>query len=123
MRRRFEELTVEEAIRVNDKLIAMMESSPVVINDHSGREIKLTGLVEFTDPKMGLACCCDYWLYCLNRCYGRNNGELHLSTTSIAGNMYGAYPDSKQIKKYNNEHLSKIKCIHRPDGTKVYPAE
>ena len=102
----------------------MMEENPVVINDHTNEVEQLTGLVEFVDIKKHLACCFYARCYSLNACT-LNDDKLHCSTSSIGGVLWGAYPDAEQIKAYNDSCLfesGKIKCIHRPDGTKVYPA-
>ena len=120
--------STETTIRMSenniDTIIKMMEANPVVINNHTDKEDKITGLVEFVNSEKGLACCFDARYYSLNRCY-INNGKLHCSTWSIGGVLCGAYPDEEALKKYNESCIfdgGKIKCVHLPDGTKVYPA-
>ena len=108
-----------------EELITMMQENPVVVDDHTDEEMKLTGLVEFDVPNKGLACCFDARYYSLNLCYiGDDDSKLHCSQLSIAGVLWGAEPDSEQLKRYNDDVVfgAKIKCIHRPDGTKVHPA-
>lgn len=119
----------EKVIKRNAEIVLMMENNPTVINNHNGMEEKITGLVEFVDPYMGLACCFDSRYYSLNACYKDKNNKLHCSTSSIAGVLEGARPTPKQLAEYNTNmdifefnKTRKIKCIHLPDGTKVYPA-
>lgn len=104
-------------------MIKMMEMNPVVIDDHTGKEEKLTGLVEFNNPNKGLACCFDARYYSLNLCTLEEDRKLHCSQLSIGGVLWGGYPDVEQINEYNDscpQDGGKIKCIHKPDGTKVY---
>lgn len=109
-----------------EELVRKMQENPVVINNHTNEETALTGLVEFVNPDKGLACCCDAVYYSLNLCYiDDKDGKLHCSQMSIGGVLKGAQPDSRQLKEYNESVISdggKIKCIHLPDGNKVYPA-
>ena len=105
-------------------LISRMQENPEVINNHTNKPESITGLVGFSSPNKGLACCFDARYYSLNECYIHNN-ELHCSTMSIGGVLFGPYPDEEDIQKYNESCIfesARIKCIHRPDGTKVYPA-
>lgn len=116
--------TITKKEELNAKKIKMMEENPVVINDHTNAIEQLTGLVEFVSPDKHLACCFDSRYYSLNACTLEDD-KLHCSMVSIGGVLFGAYPDEKQLKTYNDYCLfesRKIKCIHRPDGTKVYPA-
>ena len=109
----------------NKLAISLMETSPLIINDHTNELEEITGLVEFNNPNKDLACCFKAQYYSLNACEININGQLHCSEISIGGILWGAYPDSEQLKKYNDNcvlNSFKIKCIHRPDGTKVYPA-
>ena len=108
-----------------EKLIKMMEQNPVVINNHTYKEEVITGLVEFVNPDKNLACCFDARYYSLNACLIDDEERLHCSTSSIGGVLRGPYPDAEQLKNYNDSCILnsfKIKCIHRPDGIKVYPA-
>jgi hypothetical protein len=105
------------------KKIKAMEANPVVIDNHTDKPEIITGLVEFVDPEKGLACCFNARYYSLNACVIQD-GVLHCSMASIGGVLWGAYPDEEQLQKYNDGCIfesGKIKCIHRPDGTKVYP--
>ena len=107
-----------------EKSIKIMEENPVVINDHTNKEETITGLVEFINPDKDLACCMDAMYYSLNACYINKNGKLCCSTYSIGG-VLGGYVDSEALKNYNKSCLlesAKIKCVHCPDGTKIYPA-
>ena len=115
-----------ESLTKMQMLIKVMQKNPVVINDHTNEPEDITGLIEFNNPDKGLACCFDSRYYSLNECYLKNNNELHCSTWSIGGVLFGAEPDEMQLRNYNSNCVfdgGKIKCIHRPDGTKVYPAE
>jgi hypothetical protein len=106
-------------------IVKTMETNPVVIDNHTNKEEAITGLVEFNNSDNGLACCFDARYYSLNRCYIDNDEKLHCSTWSIGGVLWGPYPDAEALKEYNESCIydsAKIKCIHRPDGTKVYPA-
>lgn len=105
----------------NEMIIKMMEENPVVIDDHTNMQEKLTGLVEFRNPDKGLACCVDALYYSLNACLVKDE-KLHCSEASIGGVLWGEDPE--QLKEYNNSCIfegGKIKCIHRPDGSKIYP--
>ena len=108
-----------------NKIIKMMEQNPVVVDDHCPRELQLTGLVEFNNPWKGLGCCLDYHHFCLNECYiSEEDGKLHLSMASNGGVLYGI--TQKAIDKFNAITIQdggKIKCIHLPDGTKVFPSK
>ena len=109
-----------------ETLIKMMEENPVVIDGHTKKSETITGLVEFVNPDKQLACCWDARYYSLNACTLNKENKLYCSTCSIGGVLFGAYPDAEALKTYNEGCLfegGKIKCIHRPDGTKVYPAE
>ena len=113
----------EILVRNKVNKIIMMEKNPIVINNHTNQPEEITGLVEFVDPEKGLACCFDARYYSLNACV-IEDGVLHCSQMSIGGVLWGAYPDEEQLQKYNDGCIfesGKIKCIHRPDGTKVYP--
>lgn len=104
--------------------ITAMENNPTVINNHTNAVEHITGLVEFVDPEKNLACCFNAKYYSLNACT-IEDGVLHCSEISIGGVLWGAYPDAEQLKTYNEGCIfesGKIKCIHRPDGTKIYPA-
>ena len=108
-----------------EKLISKMIANPVVIDNHTGNEKTITGLVEFVADK-GLACMFDARYYSLNQCYADKEGKLHCSTGSIGGVLWGGYPDAEQLKKYNDSQIfddGKIVCCHMADGTKIYPAE
>ena len=99
-----------------------MMANPLVIDDHTGKSERITGLVEFVNPRTPFGCCFDARCYSINACL-MHDGVLHCSTMAIGGVFWGD-PDSKQLKKYNDEHRiegSKIKCIYRPDGTIVVP--
>ena len=114
---------IERLENNKEKKIAAMQLNPVVINNHTNKPEIITGLVEFVDPEKNLACCFNARYYSLNACVIQD-GVLHCSQMSIGGVLWGAYPDAKQLKKYNDGCIfesGKIKCIHRPDGTKVYP--
>ena len=114
-----------EGRRTKETKIIMMEENPVVINNHTGVEETITGLVEFNNSNKDLACCFNSRYYSLNACILDDDDMLHCSTFSIGGVLWGAYPNAQQLKEYNKNCLFdswKIKCIHRPDGTKVYPA-
>ena len=107
-------------------LVKKMQENPVVIDNHSNKPERLTGLVEFNNPYKGLACCFNAAYYSLNECYLKNDTELHCSQMSIGGVLWGAYPDAEQLKEYNEsccQEGGKIKCLYRPDGTIVYPAK
>ena len=114
----------ERLQELKTKKIKAMLANPVVINNHTGREENITGLVEFVNPEKGIACCFDARYYSLNACLLKEDG-LHCSTVSIAGVLQGAYPDADQLAKYNDEHQlfpgDRIKCIYRPDGSVVFP--
>jgi hypothetical protein len=114
---------IEILKRNNIKKIEAMKLNPVVVNNHTGEEEEITGLVEFVNPEKGLACCFNARYYSLNACVIQDS-KLHCSTMAIGGVLWGAYPDSEQLTKYNNDQLfdgGKIKCIYRPDGSIVYP--
>lgn len=118
-------LTISAKKNSKETIIKMMEENPVVIDNHTGNEEAITGLVEFVNDSKLLACCFDAKYYSLNACMVDDDDKLHCSMFSIGGVLWGAYPDDKQLKEYNAACLfesSKIKCIHRPDGSKVYPA-
>lgn len=109
-----------------EKIIKAMEEKPVVINGHTNKEEAITGLVEFVNPDKDLACCVDARYYSLNACYLNKDGKLYCSTYSIGGVLWGGYVDSEALRDYNAACLfesGKIKCVHRPDGTKIYPAQ
>lgn len=109
----------------NAELIKVMEELPVVINDRNKELEEISGLVEFANPEKGLACCFNTKYYSLNACKQDKLSRLHCTTISIGGVLWGAYPDSEQLKRYNDDCLfegGKIKCVHMADGTKVYPA-
>ena len=101
-----------------------MQQGQKVIDNHTGREITITGLVEFTNPNKGLACCLDARYYSLNKCYLHTDGKLHCSTYSIGGVLCGT-PTSKSLKEYNENQLfdgGKIKCVYLPNGRIILPA-
>ena len=106
-------------------IIKMMEENPVVIDNHTGKERPITGLVEFVNPDKLLACCFDVKYYSLNPCILDEDNKLHCVEYSIGGDLWSSYPTEEQLRDYNSIcefDSQKIKCIHRPDGTKVYPA-
>lgn len=111
---------------IKNEIIKRMEQNPVVIDDHNNQPAEITGLVEFVNDEKDLACCFDSRYYSLNPCKLRTDtGELHCSMYSIGGVLMGPYPNEEDLKRYNDScvlNSFKIKCIHRPDGTKVYPA-
>lgn len=111
--------------KTNTQIIKMMQENPVVIDNHTDKEEQITGLVEFKNPEMNLACCFDSMYYSLNSCYIGRDGKLHCSQSSIGGVLWGANPNSEQLKNYNNScffEYQKIQCIHKPDGTMIFPA-
>lgn len=117
-------LTIKTKNNSKEMIIKMIEENPIVIDNHNGKEETITGLVEFANPNKLLACCFDTSYYSLNACMISDDNKLHCSMFSVGGVLWGAYPDAKQLKEYNAACLlesAKIKCIHRPDGTKVYP--
>lgn len=108
------------------ELINMMHENAVYINDHTGREEKLAGLIEFEGEKMRFGTAIDNTPYfSINDCYkNRRDGKLHCSTWSIAGTFVGDI-SPRNIRKYNEScgiERFRIKCIHMPDGTEMYPA-
>lgn len=107
----------------NSNLIKMMEDNPSIIDNHTGREEKLAGLVEFNNPENGLGCCFNAAYFSVNACIMSSDGKLHCSQCSIGGVLWGI--TSEDIDEYNDTCLyegGKIKCIHLPNGDKVYPA-
>ena len=109
------------------ELINMMHENAVYINDHTGREEKLAGLIEFEGEKMRFGTAIDNTPhFSINDCYkNRRDGKLHCSTWSIAGIFVGDI-SPRNIRKYNESCCGlkrfRIKCIHMPDGTEMYPA-
>lgn len=104
------------------RMIKMMERNPVVIKDEDNSICYIIGLIEFDNPYKGLACCFNTESYLLNECVIVNN-VLHCSDIIIGRELHGI-PDVDQLKKYNEDCLSRserIKCIHRPDGTVIMP--
>ena len=100
-----------------------MEANPVMIDNHTGKEVALAGLVEFNNPYIGLGCCFDTTYFSVNACIKEKDGMLHCSKCSIGGVLWGI--SYKDIDEYNDTCLSeggRIKCIHLPNGEKVYPA-
>lgn len=108
-----------------ENIIKMFQENQTVIDNHNDESITLTGLVEFKNPTRPLAGCMDARYYSLNEIYIESaDKKLHLSQCSVGGVLWGAYPDEKQLKKYNDDTIQdggKIVCIHLADGTKVYP--
>ena len=111
-------ITSEKAL-----VIRAMEEHNVLIDNHTNDFETLIGLVEFVNEYKPLAGCFNARHFCLNEVYLNEIGILHLSQMSIGGVLYGI--ESKDIDKYNKtvcQEGGKIKCIHLPDGTKVYPS-
>lgn len=110
----------------NDYIIKLMESSNIITDDRTNQPIELTGLVEFENPQKPLAACINNEFYSLNEVYLlRESGKfvLHLSQLPIGGYLDEAYPDRKSIQDYNSKYISPsgiIRCIHRPNGTKIW---
>ena len=109
----------------NAELIRMMEEHPVMIDDHTGLEEPLIGLVEFNNIYKDLGCCFDARYFSVNACEkDPDDGKLHCLQTSVGGVLWGI--DTYSIDKYNENTIQdggKIKCIHLPNGTKVYPTK
>lgn len=117
-------ITIIQRMNFNEVKIKMMEDSAIVINNRDSRRRFITGLVEFNNPNKGLACCFDSEWYPLYACIIGRDNKLHCSMFTIGEFLSGPYPDEYQLKMYNDNCIvdnCKIKCIHRPDGTKVYP--
>ena len=111
----------------NDKIIKMMRSNPVVIDDKTGLEKRITGLVEFNDSQKTVACCFDSDVYDLRQCY-IINGKLHCDSHSISGVLLSnAYPTAEQLREYNKSCLRRnaapINCFYNHDGSVVYHDE
>ena len=107
-----------------EELINMMLNDSNFVNDHTNETCKLAGLIEFEGEKMRLGTAIDNTPYfSINDCYKRD-GKLHCSTWSIAGTFVGDI-SPRNIRKYNEScgiERFRIKCIHMPDGTEMYPA-
>lgn len=100
-----------------------MEYMPVVI-DCDGKIREIAGLAEFIDSRKKPACCFDTGYYELRLCSMTATGTLNCSSI-VEGNILNGLPDPEQLRKYNEMckiESYKIKCIHKPDGTKIYPA-
>lgn len=114
-----------EMMKRNEKLVKVMRrNNGIIIDDHTGKKERITGLVEFEDPTKGLACMFNAKYYSLNAALLCDN-EIHCSQVSIGGVLCGANPDPEQLKKYNDSQLfkrGKIKCCHMLDGSIIYPA-
>ena len=78
-------------------IIKMMEENPVVIDNHTGKERPITGLVEFVNPDKLLACCFDVKYYSLNPCILDEDNKLHCVEYSIGGDLWSSYPTEEQL--------------------------
>lgn len=107
-----------------EMIIKAMEQNPVLINNHTYDEEEFIGLVEFNNEYKSLGGCFNARYFCINEVYiSDRDGKLHLSEMSIGGTLFGI--EQKDIDKYNESTIQeggKIKCIHLPDGSKVYPS-
>ena len=107
-----------------EMIIKAMEQNPVLINNHTDEEEGFIGLVEFNNEYKGLGGCFNARYFCINEVYINEKDEkLHLSEMSIGGNLFGI--TSEDIDRYNESVIQeggKIKCIHLPNGSKVYPS-
>ena len=106
-------------------LKTMVRDRGVIMDDHTSELELITGVVEFVADK-GLACMFNSTYYSLNLCYKDEKDDiLHCSQMSIGGVLWGGFPDSKQLKEYNDsccQEGGKIVCCHMLDGTTIYPA-
>ena len=103
------------------EIIKAMEQNPMFIDNHDNKEKDLIGLAEFVSESRELACCIEARYFSLNQCY-MDDDRLHCSMMSIGGVLWGI--GVHHVDEYNESVVfegMKIRCIHLPDGTKVYP--
>lgn len=107
--------------------INKMLKNPIVIDDNTGKERRITGLVEFNSVDKGIACCFDEKYYPLRKCVIKADGKLHCTASVIGSVLWNPYPTPTQLRLYNidydDAYGNKIKCIHTSDGDIIAPEE
>ena len=113
-------MTRSEMKTRNERLIAQLKESNIIIDNHDHSEKQLLAVAEFYDPNKGIAGIfpdCKY--QSLNAIVGGGDGKLHLSTASIGPVLIGDNYDN--INDGVIFTSGQVLAIHFMNGSVIYP--